>query len=71
MRKKYNLEIKQEAVAEIENDYYYYEEQQAGLGDIFQKFPDKSFKSIMNSSSGFKKVSDEICCFPYPQKSKR
>lgn len=59
MRKKYNLEITQEAVSEIEDAYYYYEEQQAGLGDIFQKFLDKCFKSIMNSSSGFKKVVDE------------
>ena len=59
MRKKYNLEIKQEAVAEIEDAYYYYEEQQAGLGDIFLKFLDKCLKSMMNSSSGFKKVSGE------------
>lgn len=59
MRKKYILEIKQEALAEIEDAYYYYEEQQAGLGDVFQKFLDKCFKSIMNSSSGFKKVSGE------------
>lgn len=59
MRKKHTLEIKQEAVREIEDAYYYYEEQQAGLGDIFLRFLDKSFKSITNSSSGFKKISNE------------
>lgn len=59
MRKKYILEIKQEAVTEIEDAYYYYEERQTGLGDVFLKSLDKCFKSIMTSSSGFKKVSNE------------
>jgi len=59
MRKKYSLEIKQEAVAEIEDAYYYYEEQKAGLGDFFQKFIDKTFASIIKSPAGFNKVTND------------
>lgn len=57
MRKRYRLEIKHEAVAEIEDAYYYYEELQAGLGDAFHKFLDRTFKAIIKTPSGFKVVS--------------
>lgn len=58
MKKKYCLEIKQEAVAEIEDSYYYYEEQQEGLGELFQKFLDKTFKSIIKTPLGFNEISE-------------
>lgn len=59
MKNKYRLEIKYEAVVEIEDAYYYYEEQQTGLGDTFHKFLDKSFTSITKTPLGFKAISDK------------
>lgn len=59
MRKRYSLEIKHEAVAEIEDAYYYYEEQKAGLGETLHKYLDRTFKAIIKTPSGFKKVSNE------------
>lgn len=59
MRKKYNLEIKIEAIAEIEDAFYYYEEQQKGLGDAFEKFVDKTINAIIKTPSGFKTISNE------------
>jgi len=59
MRKKYSLEIKHEAVAEIEDAYYFYEEQQKGLGEVFQMILEKTFIAIIKNPSGFKKISNE------------
>jgi plasmid stabilization system protein ParE len=57
MRKKYSLVIKEEAVAEIEDSYYYYEEQLPGLGELFKKFLDKTFNSIRKNPHGFNEIS--------------
>lgn len=59
MRRNYSLEIKQEAVVEIEDAYYYYEEQQSGLGETFHNFLDKTFKAISKTPSGFKNISND------------
>jgi plasmid stabilization system protein ParE len=59
MRRNHILEIKHEAVFEIEDAYQYYEEQQAGLGDIFQKSLEKTFKTIIKTPYGFTKLSND------------
>lgn len=56
MKQKFTLEIKIEAIAEIEDAYYWYEERQPKLGVKFQKQLDRSIKSIFKAPNGFKLV---------------
>jgi len=43
----YNLIIKEEAAIDIEDAYWWYENKQHNLGDLFLEFLEKSFSSII------------------------
>ncbi len=70
MTKKYRLEIKHEAIKEIEDAYYYYEEKQTGLGHDFKTALDETFSAILKAPSGFIEVANNrrqivVNKFPY------
>jgi plasmid stabilization system protein ParE len=55
MKQRFDIQIEQEALVELEDAYIWYENQSAGLGDRFKSEVDRAFNDILDAPRGYKK----------------
>ncbi|WP_051568556.1 hypothetical protein [Crocinitomix catalasitica] len=64
MKKSLDIQIEEKAIIEIKEAYLWYENQNKGLGKIFEAALDEAFKTISHSVNGFTKFGKHHNQFP-------